>query len=204
MKNVHDIFFNRSRTSLFCSYHCVHNLFTQFAYLMRFRSSTTVLITYVVLFCFLLFEPLFNRSNFTFMLLTHPRRSRDPHIHMYVTFNVNMVIPAFQSKATLLILHGRNNGFVSRNLPTVINVQKLNFFSQLTGSDENFLKHLGGVASNSLTHILQLNNTDSIDEFPPQIIPTSSYYDYENFISLIKSTNSSNFCAFSSNIQSIN
>ena len=66
------------------------------------------------------------------------------------------------------------------------------------------MKHLGGVASNSLTHILQLNNTDSIDAFPPQIIPTSSYYDYENFISLIKSTNSSNFCAFSSNIQSIN
>ncbi len=66
------------------------------------------------------------------------------------------------------------------------------------------MKHLGGVASNSLTHILQLNNTDSIDEFPPQIIPTSSYYDCENFISLIKSTNSSNFCAFSSNIQSVN
>ena len=86
MKNVHAIFFNISRTSLFCSYLCVHNLFTQFAYLMRFRSSTTVLITYVVLFCFLLFEPLFNRSNFTFMLLTHPRRSRDPHVHMYVIF----------------------------------------------------------------------------------------------------------------------
>ena len=102
MKNVHDIFFNISRTSLFCSYHCVHNLFTQFAYLMRFRSSTTVLITYVVLFCFLLFEPVFNRSNFTFMLLTHPRRSRDPHVHMYVTFILKMAIPAFQSKATLL------------------------------------------------------------------------------------------------------
>ena len=66
------------------------------------------------------------------------------------------------------------------------------------------MKHLGGVASNSLTHILQLNNTDSIDEFPPQIIPTSSYYDCENFISLIKSTNSSNICAFRSNIQSVN
>ena len=64
------------------------------------------------------------------------------------------------------------------------------------------MKHLGGVASNSLTHILQLNNTDSIDEFPPQIIPIS--YDCEHFISLIKSTNSSNFSAFSSNIQSIN
>ena len=81
---------------------CVHNLFTQFAYLMRFRSSTTVLITYVVLFCFLLFEPLFNRSNFTFMLLTHPRRSRDPHVHMYVIFILKMALPAFQSKATLL------------------------------------------------------------------------------------------------------
>ena len=66
------------------------------------------------------------------------------------------------------------------------------------------MKHLGGVASNSLTHILQLNNTDYINEFPPEIIPTSSYYDGESFISLIKSTNSSNFCAFSSNIQSIN
>ena len=66
------------------------------------------------------------------------------------------------------------------------------------------MKHLGGVASNSLTHILQLNNTDSIAEFPPQIIHTSSYYDCDNFISLIKSTNSSNFCAFSSNIQSVN
>ena len=66
------------------------------------------------------------------------------------------------------------------------------------------MKHLGGVASNSLTHILQLNNTDYIDEFPPQIIPTSSYYDCENFVSLIQSTDSSNFCTFSSDIQSIN
>ena len=66
------------------------------------------------------------------------------------------------------------------------------------------MKHLGGVTSNSFTQILELNNTDSIDEFPPQIILTSSYYDCEKFISLIKSTNSSNFCAFSSNIQSVN
>ena len=50
---------------------------------------------------FLIFEPLFNRSHFTFMPMTHPRRSRNPLINMYVTFILKMAIHAFQSKATL-------------------------------------------------------------------------------------------------------
>ncbi len=156
-------------------------------------------------FCFVsyFFEPLFNRSHFTFMPLTHPRRSRNPLINMYVTFLLNMAIHAFQSKATLLATWSKQRVCFSQ-LSNWHKCFVIKLFSQLIGSDENVLKHLGGVASNSLTHILQLNNTDSIDEFPPQIIPTSSYYDCENFISLIKSTNSSNFCAFSSNIQSVN
>ena len=73
---------------------CLSHAFPIFNYCIDYLS--------VVLFCFILFEPLFNRSNFTFMLLTHPRRSRDPHVLMYVTFILKMAIHAFQSKATLL------------------------------------------------------------------------------------------------------
>ncbi len=118
-----------------------------------------------IYFCFVLLL-------ITFMPLTHPRRSRNPLINMYVTFILKMAIHAFQSKTTLLTTWSKQRVCFSQ----LTNCHKcfvIKLLSQLIGSDENVLKHLGGVTSNSFTQILELNNTDSIDEFPPQIIPTS-------------------------------
>ena len=116
-----------------------------------------------IYFCFVLLL-------ITFMPLTHPRKSRNPLINMYVTFILNIIIHVFQSKATLLTTWSKQRVCFSQ-LSNCHKCFVTKLFSQLIGSDENFLKHLGGVASNSLTHILQLNNTDSIDEFPPKNNP---------------------------------
>ena len=69
--------------------------------------------------------------------------------------------------------------------------------------NEIFLQYQGGLQNNCLNHILHLNNGETDDSSALLVIPNSSYYDIENFNSLVN--NSVNcFGIFSINIQSIN
>ena len=73
----------------------------------------------------------------------------------------------------------------------------------MTDLNEIFLQYQGGLQNNCLNHILHLNNGETDDSNALQVIPNSSYYDIENFNSLVN--NSVNrFGIFSTNIQSIN
>ena len=67
-------------------------------------------------------------------------------------------------------------------------------------TDQQLLSFAGGVNSNSLTHILQLNNND---KYETNMLLHSHYYDFDQFSSLI-STYTNYFSIFSSNIHSIN
>ena len=167
-----------------CSYHFVHRLFTQSACLMRNRYSMTVLVTYVVLFCFLFFERLFNRSLFTNM-----------KIYMYVTCILKMAISDVESKSTLL----------TKSIATLHTewLKQRVCFSQISNCHQCFVIktflstnrfwrkrfETPGWCSFQLTYshfttkqywlywwILSSNN------------PSSSNYDCENFVSLIQST----------------
>ena len=73
----------------------------------------------------------------------------------------------------------------------------------MTYLNEIFLQYQGGLQNNCLNHLLHLNNGETDDSNALPVIPNSTYYDIENFNSLVK--NSVNrFGIFSTNIQSIN
>ena len=66
--------------------------------------------------------------------------------------------------------------------------------------DETFLSYLGGINNNNLINIL---DTNLIDNCEPQLIRRSSYYDSDKFTELTQ-TNKSCFNVLSTHIQSIN
>ena len=66
--------------------------------------------------------------------------------------------------------------------------------------DETLLSYLGGINNNDLINIL---DTNLIDNYEPQLIRRSSYYDSDKFTKLTQ-TKKSCFSVFSTNIQSIN
>ena len=73
----------------------------------------------------------------------------------------------------------------------------------MTDLNEIFLQYQGGLQNNCINHILHLNNGETDDSSALPVIANSSYYDIENFNSLVN--NSVNrFGIFSTNIQSIN
>ena len=53
--------------------------------------------------------------------------------------------------------------------------------------DETFLSYLGGINNNDLINIL---NTNRIDNYEPQLIRRSSYYDSDKFTELIQTNKS--------------
>ncbi len=65
--------------------------------------------------------------------------------------------------------------------------------------DNDFLLHIGGADSNSLTNILQ----SAIDDYQPQIISHSPYYDH-NTLAPILSKSKNAFSILSTHIQSVN
>ncbi len=65
--------------------------------------------------------------------------------------------------------------------------------------DNDFLLHIGSADSNSLTNILQ----SDIDEYQPQIIGHSPYYDH-NTLPPILSKSKNTFTILTPNIQSVN
>ena len=67
--------------------------------------------------------------------------------------------------------------------------------------DEQFLKHLGGVRTNSLRELLQITNVD--EENMHSLIPHSSYFDTDQICNLATSKQHC-FSILSSNIESIN
>ena len=73
----------------------------------------------------------------------------------------------------------------------------------MTDLNEIFLQYQGGLQNNCLNQILHINNGETDDSNALPVIPNSSYYDIENFNSLVN--NSVNrFGIFGTNIQSIN
>ena len=66
--------------------------------------------------------------------------------------------------------------------------------------DETFLSYLGGSNNNDLINIL---DTNRIDNYEPQLIRRSSYYDSDKFTELTQTIKSC-FSVLSTNIQSIN
>ena len=96
-------------------YHCVYNLFTLFVYLMRYRSSTTALVTYVVLFCFLFLNPYLTAAT-SRLCRWHIPGGAEIRLSMilYVMFILNMAISAFLSKATLLNACSNQRGCFSQ------------------------------------------------------------------------------------------
>ena len=66
--------------------------------------------------------------------------------------------------------------------------------------DETLLSYLEGINNNDLINIL---DTNLIDNYEPQLIRRSSYYDSDKFTKLTQ-TKKSCFSVLSTNIQSIN
>ena len=66
--------------------------------------------------------------------------------------------------------------------------------------DEQMLDYFGGLHSNSLRNIM---NIDNDNEFESSLIKQSKYYDNDSFISLLKN-NDTSLKILSSNIESIN
>ena len=52
--------------------------------------------------------------------------------------------------------------------------------------DENSLRSLGGMPRNSLTHILNVDNTDTSVDQEINVIQPSPYYDIDQLVKLLK------------------
>lgn len=66
--------------------------------------------------------------------------------------------------------------------------------------DDTFLSFLGGINNNDLINIL---DTNDVENYEPQLIRRSSYYDFDKFSKLTQ-INTTRFSILSTNIQSIN
>ena len=72
----------------------------------------------------------------------------------------------------------------------------------MTYLNEIFLQYQRDLQNNCLNHVLHLNNGEKDDSSALPVIPNSSYYDIDNFNSLV-SNSVNRFGIFSTNIQSI-
>jgi len=82
-----------------------------------------------------------------------------------------------------------------------INLELFTVLKYLSGDlDNEFLKHFGGVENNSLVNILQTEEDEN--NFQPEIISHSPYYDFDHIISTL-TKRKNEFSIFSTNIQSI-
>ena len=70
-------------------------------------------------------------------------------------------------------------------------------------SDYQYLQHYGGIHTNCLNKVLHHSDDENFDNDSLQIMKTSSYYDTDNFKSLLN-TKTNNFGILSTNIQSVN